>query len=104
MFDIVMEQARRSGAKKIVAINLVIGAMTGVVGDSVRFYMDFIGKDTIAEKAELNIKTIPAKVRCRNCENEFDLEEFNWSCPQCGDTDLEITHGKELFVESIEVD
>lgn len=104
MFDIVVQQARQSGASKVVGINLVIGEMTGVVGDSVRFYMDFLTKDTLVEGAVLNIKSLPIQARCRNCKKIFELGEFNWVCPDCGGTNLEITGGTELFVESIEVE
>ena len=104
LFDIVLEQAKQSGAKKIGCINLVIGEMTGVVGDSVRFYLDFLSKDTMAEGVALNIKAIPTRAHCRDCNNTFELREFDWRCPNCGSTSLEITGGKELFVESIEVE
>ncbi|GAI95109.1 unnamed protein product, partial [marine sediment metagenome] len=47
MFDLVLEQAKKAGAKKVGKINLVIGGMTGVVGDCVQFYFDFISKGTL---------------------------------------------------------
>lgn len=104
LFDLVLEQANKAGAKKVTSINLVIGEMTGVVGDSVRFYLDFIGRDTIIEGAKLIIKAIPTRALCRDCRKEFGLREFDWTCPHCGGNNLELTGGKELFVESIEVD
>ena len=104
LFDIVLEQAKKSGAKKVAGINVVIGAMTGIVGDSVGFYLDFLSKDTIVEGAALNIKIIASRALCRQCGKEFELKEFDWRCPECSGTSLEITGGKELFVESIEVE
>ena len=55
MFDLVMEQARKAEAKRVAKINLVIGEMTGVVGDSVQFYFDFLSKGTIAEGSDADI-------------------------------------------------
>ena len=104
LFDIVLEQAKQSGAKKIGRINLVIGEMTGVVGDSVRFYLDFLSKDTIADGVVLTIKAVPTRAHCRDCNKTFELGKFDWRCSGCGSTSLEITGGKELFVESIEVE
>jgi len=103
MFDLVLEQAKQSGASKVSTINLVIGEMTGVVGDSVRFYLEILGKDSIAEGAAVNIKNIPAQARCHDCQKEFVIAEYQWICPACGSINLEITGGKELFIESIEV-
>ena len=104
MFDLVLEQAERAGAKKVRKINLVIGEMTGVVEDCVRFYFDFLSKGTLAEKAALSFVMVPPKARCRGCGKAFELKEFNWTCPYCQGNGMEIIAGKELFVESIEVE
>jgi hydrogenase nickel incorporation protein HypA/HybF len=104
MFDIVLKQAEQVRAKKINKINLVIGEMTGVVSDSVQFYLDFLTKDSIAEGAEVSVKMVPPQAQCRNCNQIFELKEFDWTCPNCKGNSVEIIAGKELFVESIEVD
>jgi len=104
MFDLVLEQAEKAEAKKVGKINLVIGEMTGVVGDCVQFYFDFISKGTLAEGATLSFAMVPPKARCRDCDKTFELKEFDWTCPYCGGNSLQIVAGKELFVESIEVE
>ena len=104
MFDLVLEQTEKADAKKVGKINLVIGEMTGVVGDCVQFYFDFISKGTLAEGAALSFRMIPARAQCRSCNKLFELKEFDWTCPDCGSNSLQIVAGKELFVESIEVE
>ncbi len=104
MLDIVLEKAKESEAKKVGAINLVIGKLSGFVEESVRFYFDFLARDTIAEGAALNFTTVSPQARCRNCGKPFELGEFDWTCPQCGGSDIEITAGKELSIESIDVE
>ncbi len=104
MFDLVLEQAKQHNAVKVTKINLVIGALTGVVGDSVQFYLEFLSKGTVAEGASLNIKSVPAQATCRKCKKVFKLSEMEWVCPDCKEASLEITGGTELFLESIEVE
>ena len=104
MLDLVLEQAKGAGAKKVGKINLVIGEMTGVVEQCVQFYFDFIGKGTIAEGATLSFTKVPTAARCRDCGERFEVREFSWACPHCGSDNVELTAGKELFVESIEVE
>ena len=104
MFDLVLEQTEKADAKKVGKINLVIGEMTGVVGDCVQFYFDFISKGTLAEGAALSFRMIPTRAQCRSCNKLFELKEFDWTCPDCGSNSLQIVAGKELFVESIEVE
>ncbi len=104
MLDLVLEQAEKAEARKVGRINLVIGEMTGVVGDCVQFYFDFISEGTLAEGAALSFVMVPPKTRCRGCDKLFELKEFDWTCPYCGGNSLQIVAGKELFVESIEVE
>ena len=104
MFDLVLQYAEQAGAKRVGKINLVIGELTGVVGESVQFYLEFLSKGTVAEGAALDVTTVPAKVRCRDCGETFGMKEFDWTCSVCGGKSLEPVAGRELLVESIEVD
>ena len=104
MLDIVLERAKENGAKKVGTINLVIGELSGFVEESVRFYFDFLAKDTIAEGAALNFKSVSPQTRCRNCDKPFTITEFDWRCPWCGGSDIEIIAGKELSIESIDIE
>ena len=104
MLDLVLEQAEQAEAKKVGRINLVIGEMTGIVEECVRFYFGFVSEGTPAEGADLHIKKVASEARCRGCGKNFEIDEFDWTCPHCGSKDVEITAGKELFVESIEVE
>jgi hydrogenase nickel incorporation protein HypA/HybF len=104
MLNLVLEQAEKAGAKEVGKINLVIGEMTGVVSDCVQFYFDFLSKGTLAEGAALAFKIVPTTAKCRVCAKNFELKEFDWTCPYCHANNMEIVAGKELFVESIEVE
>jgi hydrogenase nickel incorporation protein HypA/HybF len=104
MFELVMEHAKKANARKVSKIKLNIGEMTGVVGDCVQFYFGFLSQGTPAEGASISFNMIPPRARCRNCGNTFELKELDFSCPACGRNGLEIVSGKELFVESIEVE
>jgi hydrogenase nickel incorporation protein HypA/HybF len=104
ILDIALEHAQEAGASKITKINLVIGEMTGVAEDCVRFYMDAIGRGTAAEEAEITVRKVPVTARCRDCAGSFEVKDFRWVCPSCQGTRSDVVGGKELFVESIEVD
>jgi hydrogenase nickel incorporation protein HypA/HybF len=103
ILDIALEHAQEAGATQIGRINLVIGEMTGVAEDCVRFYMDVLSRGTAAEEAELNVRRVPITARCQDCAEHFEVREFVWACPRCQSARSDIIGGKELFVESIEV-
>jgi hydrogenase nickel incorporation protein HypA/HybF len=103
ILDIALEHARKAGATHIGRINLVIGEMTGVAEECVRFYAGVLGRGTAAEGAELAVRVVPITVRCQDCAESFEVRDFIWVCPHCQGTSSDIIGGTELFVESIEV-
>lgn len=104
MLELVLSEASKTKAKKVEQINLLVGEMSGFVKESVQFYFDFLGKGTIAEGAALSFTPVPATARCRTCGKVFEIKESDWTCPDCRQTSMEIIGGKELRVESIEVE
>ena len=104
ILDIVFEAAKKNGAKKINEITLTIGSLSQIVPDSVEFYFEILTKDTIADGVKLTIDLVPARARCRACGNEFEAEDMIMKCPKCGDFFSELIAGRELAVESIDID
>lgn len=104
ILSITLDKAREASASKVMKLNVVIGEMSGIAGDCVDFYFKIISKDTLAADAELAITNVPTLLKCRNCSREFHSEENYWTCPDCGKKDFDIIAGRELFIESIEVE
>jgi len=104
IFTITLDKAQQADARKVSRVNLVIGEMSGIVGECVEFYFKIISKNTIAEGAELSITNVPTLLKCRICGSEYKAEENNWTCSGCKKRDFEITAGRELYIESIEVE
>jgi len=104
ILDIVTRHAQRADAKRVTSINLVVGELTGFVDDSIQFYFDMLSPDTLAHGARLCIRRVPALVHCTDCGEEFSPQGYSWLCPKCQATGGEIVSGRELLVESIEVE
>lgn len=104
MVNLVLDEAQKNGARKVKSIRLVLGELSGVVGECVEFYFSLMSKDTMAEGATIYFSTVPTQARCRQCSRLFEVKEFDWICPDCQSVSLELVAGNELFVESIEVE
>jgi hydrogenase nickel incorporation protein HypA/HybF len=105
ILDIVQRHAEGAGARRITAVNLVIGELTGFIDDSIQFYFDFLSKDTTAEGAQLNFQRIAARARCHTCGAEYTPPNSRlWTCPECQSLGGEVVGGKEFYVASIEVE
>lgn len=104
MVSTVLERAQKAEASKVLRVYLVVGELSGVLDDAVEFYFGFLTKDTIAAGASLFFMRPPTQVRCRSCSTVYSPENLKIICPNCKDNKVEIISGRELFIESIEVE
>ena len=104
ILEIALRHAEQADAQRIIRLNLVIGELSGIVGDSVQFYWDTMSKGTLAEGSKLHFERVPASLRCLNCEHTFPLNGRDYTCPACGEARVVATGGKEFQLESIEVE
>jgi hydrogenase nickel incorporation protein HypA/HybF len=104
ILKIVTDHAERAEAKRVTAINLVVGELTGFVDDSIQFYFDLLSRGTLVEGAKLDIRRVPARFKCRSCGEEFAMQDSSWICPNCSAIGGDVLQGREFLVESIEIE
>jgi hydrogenase nickel incorporation protein HypA/HybF len=102
--NIALAKAGEAQASKVIKINLVVGELSGFVPDCIQFYFDTLSRDTIAQGAMLHFESVPTQLRCRDCSAIFQPEDTMWTCPACKGQSIEIFKGRELYVESMEVE
>ncbi len=102
--EIVIEKLKEHKAKKIKKIALKIGKLTSVVPDALLFAFEIISKNTPLENAKIDIDIIEIKAKCQNCKKTFSLNDIEYLCPFCNKTNLEMISGRELIIQSIEME
>lgn len=106
ILDIILEYANKNNAKKIKTVNLTIGVLSDIIPEWAQTYFDMLTKDTIADKAQLNIDKIPVHTKCKDCGFSKIYSEGDWQfyCEKCESTNIELLAGRELTVTSIEIE
>jgi hydrogenase nickel incorporation protein HypA/HybF len=85
---------------KVSCVRLEIGALSGVVADSVRFCFDLVTDGTNLQGAALEISESPARCRCQDCETEFEPDGPIPLCG-CGSAAVTVLSGAELKIVSV---
>jgi len=88
--------------EQVKVIRLQVGALAAVVPESLRFCFDLLSRETIAYGAVIEIEAIPVVTRCEKCNIYFEVENYVFLCPRCGEPTLELVSGRELSLLNIE--
>ncbi len=104
LLQLTLDHAAQHRARRVLALDLVIGQLSSIVDDCVQFYWDILARDTIAADAQLRFHRIPARFQCRDCGAIFDLDESHLSCPHCQSIYFDLIQGDEFRLESIDIE
>ena len=61
-----IKSAQEHNTKKVESITLEVGKLLMLNPDQLKFGLEMLSKDTIAEDMKIEIKFIPAKIKCKN--------------------------------------
>jgi hydrogenase nickel incorporation protein HypA/HybF len=104
VLKIVEDQARAAGATAINSIELEIGKLAGIEIDSLKFCYEIARKKSMAQNAELIVRSVPGRGHCSQCKKDVPVGFQMAVCPECEQAVVEIFQGRELRVLSINVD
>jgi hydrogenase nickel incorporation protein HypA/HybF len=116
ILDTALRHAEQAHAKAVRALDLRVGALSGIVDESIRFYFETISRGTLAEGAMLHIEVVPPRARCWACGVERDLSceadgveawlaQFESLEPcACGQRAFELSGGTGCYLDSMDVE
>jgi hydrogenase nickel incorporation protein HypA/HybF len=104
LLEIILQESQAHQVMRVLSVALQVGELSAVETESLRFCFDLVTQGTLAEGARLEIERIMVTCRCRECNQEFPVEELQFVCPSCASGDLDILSGRELRVESFEAE
>ena len=108
--ETVLEEAKRHGAKKVTEVHVVIGKMTFLGTEQVRFSYKILTEDTIMKGSKLIIEEKDGVIECGSCgykgkiplkdDHAYHIPVPTLQCPECGKA-AKIVEGKECTIKSI---
>ena len=92
----------RTADRRVSAVRLQVGRLSGVVPDAMRFCYELVTAGTSLAGSTVEIAQVPGRAHCRSCGEDIDLPDLILLCP-CGSAEVELVAGKELQVLSVEL-
>ena len=94
---------RHADGRRVALVRVRCGRLRQVVPDSLEFAFGLVSRETLCEGARLEQEEVPARLRCEDCDHDWEISMPVFRCPACGSADTEVLSGEELEVESIDV-
>lgn len=101
---IVEETAQAQGCTRVKTVVLEIGELSSVEVEALRFCLDVVLRDTLAEGAAIEVESVPGVGWCLACDRSVPLAQRYDPCPHCGGYQVRPTDGTVMRVKEIEVD
>jgi len=103
--DTVTESVAAYPGARVKEVRLRVGALAAVIEDSLLFCYGIATEGTPLEGSALVVTTVPVVVHCAACGKDGAIESLqSFRCPQCGELTMDVRQGRELEIESIEID
>jgi hydrogenase nickel incorporation protein HypA/HybF len=99
--DICTEHA---AGRRVLAVTVEIGELSGVVAEAVEFCFQACTAETLLEGATLAIEQVAPAANCLDCGVESSIGSYFDPCPVCGSHRLTVVRGEELRVKELEVE
>lgn len=103
ILELVQHHVPEDQAADVRAVTVRLGALSGIVADSLDFCFGAIVSGTPYAGASLVIERVPTRATCADCTREFAVNALVFRCPHCEGTRIRIVSGDELQVTSVEM-
>jgi len=100
----VLAELKKVRPARLVRARVVAGGLHQLVPANLTFAYEVLTKDTPAAGSVLNIRNVPITAECRQCHWRGEIRGALFVCGRCKAGDIEITGGRELYLDSIEVE
>jgi hydrogenase nickel incorporation protein HypA/HybF len=100
----VEQVAAAHDARAVERIVLQIGELSGVEPPLLERAFTIAREGTLAAGAELEIRTGPVVVQCRECGGKSAVPANRLLCNYCGEWRVQVLEGEELLLLSVELD
>lgn len=102
LVDRIVAVAVEQGARALGA-TVRVGDLACIQPDALRFAFEAARRGTPAERCELRVVSVPARLRCRICGAEGERDPLS-PCGECSERAFEIVEGRELRLETVDVE
>ncbi|MGD0098300.1 MAG: hydrogenase maturation nickel metallochaperone HypA [Terracidiphilus sp.] len=103
--ETVTESLAKYPGARVLEVRLRVGALASVVVESLEFCYGIATEGTPLEGSRLVVDVLPVVMHCERCAEDVELVGVqSFRCPRCGEPCSQMRQGREMEIESVEID
>ena len=104
ILDGVAQEIERRPGSRPTKVGVRIGELAGVDPDALRFAFEALTAETDLAQLQLDIEFRAPQARCRDCAEEYEIHNYELTCPACQSHNGQSISGDELEFAYLEVE
>ena len=85
----------------VAAVELDIGPLSGVEASQLAEAFRILTADGELSQMALHLNEVPLEARCNSCCRQFEILDYQFRCPHCGDHNLLIERGDGVIIRTL---
>lgn len=94
---------KHAGDRPIRTVNVQIGQLRQIVPDTLVYCWSLVSQDTALAGSRLAVDSVPARIRCGDCDETETITAPIMVCSRCGGHRVEIVSGEEFLITSLDL-
>jgi hydrogenase nickel incorporation protein HypA/HybF len=91
----------QQGGGSVMAVNVEVGPLSGIESFQLAQAFRVLTAESELSQAVLQIIQAPLVARCDDCQREFELRDYRFRCPHCGDVNVLIERGDGVIIRTL---
>lgn len=104
VLDAIRSELRLHPDATPIKVGLRVGELAGVDPDALQFSFQALIADTDLEHLTLEIESKPREHHCAACGITFRVTDYDFACPDCGNSRTGCVSGDELELAYLEME
>jgi hydrogenase nickel incorporation protein HypA/HybF len=97
----VAQLLQEHGAARATQVNVKVGEFSGCDADLLALAFERERESAALGEARLNVSRALLAGECNQCAHTFVIDHFRFACPRCASSEVTVTGGEELLLESV---
>jgi len=91
-------------ASTVISVTIKIGVLSGVELHLLESAFDTFKEKTVCENSRLIIHHQKVKLHCDACGHEFEIDDYEYQCTDCGSENTRVIDGEDMYLMSLEME